>query len=489
MDIYMFLCIVCIIYGMLAFFDYFFHSCMMLPYIEFIKSSGITVKVFRIQWYTTGFNRTIAKYSTKMPSLYRNSFKVGVYVTMALAPIALIMVILSLFTGVSSASTSPSATGVQDIAHLEILLPGVNLPLNEFGYYIIALLICSVVHEAGHGIASVLEEIPVVGFGLHLMFLIPIAYTEIDNDQLQTSKLWKKLKIYSAGIWNNIILAGWAYIALLMMPIILSPMYTTDESIIITQVKLKAPIAGDNGLHIDDIIASINGCPVTSEEDWYRCLSLSITHHPAYCVHEDFVRQNDESIHEAEHQKDGTINCCSSNPTLNCFENFDDDRLPQYICLNIRNTIEHSEHYCQETSCPSHTSCLKPSLANTTTIIHMKRTNRQKDLIYYGHPLDVLRNVEISEFVPKTKHIRSWLADAICLMLKYLTVFSSGLAIVNVVPCYGLDGQFLINAIIANLPMKYFSKNQKETIAFSINLVGTITLFLAILKIIWTTFT
>lgn len=284
-------------------------------------------------------------------------------------------------------------------------------------------------------------------------------------------------------------LAGWCYFLLLLLPIFLTPIYSTKEAVFITKIKKNAPIKGENGLYVGDSVFKINDCNVSNEDEWLYCLTSSILNHPAYCVDESFVHENDESIHETEHQKDGTINCCRQNPALNCFENFDEEKLPQYVCLNIRNTIEHSRNYCIKTnSCPESDTCVKALLSNTSTIIHIKRRNRAKDFVYYGHPYDVLNNVEISQFVPKTKIFSPYLADCISLLLKYLIVFSSGLAIVNVIPCYGLDGQLLINAIITNLPSRYFSKMKKEVLSITINLIGSITLFLIIIKVIWTTF-
>lgn len=314
--------------------------------------------------------------------------------------------------------------------------------------------------------------------------MIPVAFTEIDLDHLQSGKLMKKLKIYSAGIWNNILLAGLSYVVLLLLPLFLKPIYETN-SVFITKIKSTAPVKGDNGLYVGDTITQVNGCDVANEDDWLRCLSESIAHHPAYCVSEEFVHDNEESIHEMEHQKDGSVTCCPSNPALNCFENFDVERLPQFICLNIRNTVEHAENYCHKSPCPQHTSCLKAILSNASTIIHMKRKNRAKDLVYFGHPLDVLRNVEVSGFAPKTKLFEPWFGDAIALILKYLAVFSSGLALVNVLPCYGLDGQYIVTAVVGSLPL---NKARKELISNSINLIGTAILFLTTFKIFYKIF-
>lgn len=495
MEIFVFLGVTCAIYGMLLFFDMFFKNCMMLPYLDFLKNTGITIHFFRLQFHTAGFNRFLLKWSTKMPSMYKNSFKLGCYVTMLLFPVAMCLLIASIFSGspnsnVETENVHQSAiSSSHEVARLEILLPGVNLPLDQIGYYIIALFICSVVHEAGHGIVAVLEDVPVLGFGLQVMFIIPVAYTNIDTDHFMSARLWKKLKIYSAGIYNNFLLAAVCYVLLLVLPFLFIPIYNTNEAVFVTNIKPKAPIRGENGLYVGDSVSKINGKNVKNEEDWARFLIDTITHLPSYCVSEEFVHDNEESIHEVEHQKDGSVSCCPPNPALNCFENFDEERLPQYICLNIRNTVEHSKTYCsKDEPCPDHTSCVKPILSNASTIIHIKRKNRVKDFVYYGHPYDVLRNVKISDFTPKTRFFEPWFGDAIALILKYLIVFSSGLAIVNVIPCYGLDGQFLINALITSLPSTHFNKSRKDLISFAINFISTATLFLAILKVIYTNF-
>lgn len=329
------------------------------------------------------------------------------------------------------------------------------------------------------------------GFGLHLIFILPIAYTQIDTEHLQSARLWKKLKTLSAGIWNNLLLTAFCYILFLLLPIFLYPLYSVNEAVFITNIKKNAPIKGEKGLYIGDSINMINACEVNNEDNFYDCLAESLLHHPAYCVDEEFVHENDESIHEIQHHKDGIV-CCPSNPSLNCFENFDEERLPQYVCMQIRKTVEHAKYYCHKgNACPDERmSCVKPILPNTSTIIHIKRKNRSIDFVYYGQPADIVMNVEISNYTPKTKVFEPCIANALALMLKYLIVFSSGLALVNMIPAYGLDGQFLVNTILSDcLPARYFSKTKKELISFTVNLSGTIVLFLAVFKILLRTFT
>jgi S2P endopeptidase len=327
----------------------------------------------------------------------------------------------------------------------------------------------------------------VAGFGLQLIFILPIAYTQIDTDHLQSTTALKKLKIFSAGIWNNLILAALCYILLLLLPFILAPIYNTRESVFITNIKPNAPIRGENGLYVGDSIYKINNCDVTNEDEWMDCLSDTLHHRPAYCVKEDFVHENDESIHEIEHHKDGLVTCCrKNNPAMNCFESFDEERMPQFVCLNIRNAIEHSSAYCNKgKACAEHLSCVQPILPNTSTIIHIKRKNRAKDFVYYGHPVDLLSTTEISQFVPKTKLIEPHFGDSLALMLKYLIVFSSGLAICNILPSFGLDGYLIVNALIS--AVSFVDKSKKELISLTINCIGTVILFLSVIRIIFAT--
>jgi S2P endopeptidase len=46
------------------------------------------------------------------------------------------------------------------------------------------LLICSVVHEMGHAITSVAEDVTVVGSGVFVFLFLPAAYVDISTIEL-----------------------------------------------------------------------------------------------------------------------------------------------------------------------------------------------------------------------------------------------------------------------------------------------------------------
>lgn len=460
---------------------------MHYPYDAFLRGTGLTVRFMRLSWYTTAFNRSIVKWTSSCPKLMSFSFNCGVYLSIILLPVSIFLLLFSamhISDGVQSEKISNNFRNVK----VEVLLPGLNLPLDEIGFYIVALSLSSILHELGHAMSAVIEDVPIIGFGFEFWFIIPIAFTELGTEQINSLKMWKKLRVLCAGIWHNILLAIIGYLILYFIPIIFVPFYSTDESVVISHVNIKSPVYGLRGLQPNDIITNINDCKVYNSETWFACLHETISNHPAYCLSTDFVHQNDESI-QIIRKNDGVIDCCDSkNLVAACFEYISDYgelEVPEHMCLNIRKTIEHSNRYCHTSrKCDQNLFCITPQMNNATTIIHIKRLD-QKDMIYMGHPYDVTSNVKISNFVPKSNLWNPAFADFICTLLKYIVVFSLGLALINVIPCFGLDGQHIISTTINQLFKTRLHKKQREIFSLSVTVFGSILLFLSMIKTLW----
>ncbi|XP_039437742.1 membrane-bound transcription factor site-2 protease-like [Culex pipiens pallens] len=498
MEFLVFLGVVVAVYGVLLFFDNFFKSCMHHPYEAFLRGTGLTVKFLRLQWHTTALNRSIVKWSTAYPKLLDLSFGLGVYISIILMPLASFLIIASTFHTKSGhggkgseGAGSNGVAGVKESVSLDLLIPGVNLPLNEIGYYVAALAINSVVHELGHGLAAVLEDIPIKGFGFHVMLIIPMAYTQLDSDQLNGLRTWKRLKVLCAGIWHNLVLAACAYLLFMATPAMLSAVYRVNDAVMVTGIKDGSPLLGTRGLEQGDIITSINSCDIRNEGSWYGCLLETLHSQPSYCISPDFVHLNDESV-PISHKSDGLIECCNAeNKASNCFEymediNAEDVALPQHMCLNIRKVVENSFAYCHhQPTCPEG-HCFKPMINNFTTIMQIRR-DRKPDVIYIGHPADLTRTIRISQFVPKTGLFQPGFADAIQLLLKYVTVFALGLAVINVIPCFGFDGQHIVATLLANglVTSRVPQKSKRDVIALCVNIVGTLFVFILLTKVFW----
>jgi len=372
----------------------------------------------------------------------------------------------------------------------EIMLPGVNLPIDEIGYYIAALALSSVTHELGHGIAAVLEDVPVTGFGIYIFLIFPIAYTELGADQMNSLRIWRKLRVMCAGIWHNVTLSVVFYTIFLSLSTIFTPLYNVNIGVSITNIKSDSKLVGEKGLQANDVITHINDCQVKDIDSWYGCLIESIRQQPAYCISNDFVLNHDESI-PVFHSNEGLTECCDRKNFKNlCFEYISESyygvlELPQFMCLNARNVIENSLEYCHKSIKCFESFCIKPIVNNATTVIHLKRLIG-KDVLYVGHPADLSRTIKVSDFVAKTKMFPASFIDAIANQIKYVVVFSFGLAVVNVIPCFALDGQFIVSAITHHLLRSAVPKrNKRDLIAFVITCVGSVFFVLAMLKVIW----
>lgn len=119
-------------------------------------------------------------------------------------------------------------------------LPGVDVPFNEIGYYIVTLAICSIVHELGHALAAAREDVQLFGLGMLIIFIIPIAYVHLSNEQLVSLPLRNQLRVTCAGIWHNIILATVAAAILVFSTWLWSPLYNLGSGV---YVKTILPVS------------------------------------------------------------------------------------------------------------------------------------------------------------------------------------------------------------------------------------------------------
>lgn len=88
-----------------------------------------------------------------------------------------------------------------------LLLPGITIGLQSLPFFLIALAIVMITHEAAHGIASRLENIEIQSAGILMVFLLFGAFVEPDEDQLNRARLASKARVYGAGSLVNLLTA------------------------------------------------------------------------------------------------------------------------------------------------------------------------------------------------------------------------------------------------------------------------------------------
>lgn len=114
-------------------------------------------------------------------------------------------------------------------------------------------------------------------------------------------------------------------------------------------------------------------------------------------------------------------------------------------------------------------------------VVQIKRSNG-KDVLFIGHPGDIYKTTDVSEWLPKYYFLSPVVPEFLTDLFKYITVLSAGQAIINVIPCFWFDGQYITTIIVHKLlkyKIDYLSK--RDLVSFTITCIGTFTLFVNIL--------
>ena len=185
----------------------------------------------------------------------------------AVAAISALFVFSLFFSLRYTLQVRPEPTGIYAPQNL-LLIPGLNEFVPGTVAVWLALVITLVVHEFGHGILSRVEGIKVKAAGL-LVAVVPIgAFVEPDEEELEKAPRWSKMRMYGAGISNNIVFGLLAFF------------------LMITLFGLAVPIAMPvvNGVYKDypaynasiepgAVVLAVNGTPVESRENVARLLA------------------------------------------------------------------------------------------------------------------------------------------------------------------------------------------------------------------------
>jgi len=146
--------------------------------------------------------------------------------------------------------------------HNLLAIPGVNdfLPLSLA--VLIGLFVTLVVHEFGHAILCRVEDIQVKSMGL-LVAVIPIgAFVEPDEEGVNKASRSSRIRMYGAGITNNIVVGLVCFAAIVVLMGMAAPLSTP----MIQGVYVDSP-AYQAGISPNSVIYAVNGFTVESVTD------------------------------------------------------------------------------------------------------------------------------------------------------------------------------------------------------------------------------
>jgi membrane-associated protease RseP (regulator of RpoE activity) len=219
-----------------------------------IKKENIIVRPFFLMIKTTLLNDWIKRLASVKKKIVTNLLNIGIIVGASQMAFIIYFLLRNLDLLFQRAE---QATG------FVLLLPGLTISWGTLPYIIIVLFITLATHELAHGIAALIDKVPLKSAGIFLAIVMPGGFVEIDEDVLNKSKIMTKLRVFAAGSFANI--AVWALIMILLtnFAITISPFYNSESSgVLITGLVENGP-AQLEGLRNGDVIFALNGTKIT----------------------------------------------------------------------------------------------------------------------------------------------------------------------------------------------------------------------------------
>ncbi|KAK6740184.1 hypothetical protein RB195_008573 [Necator americanus] len=390
------------------------------------------------------------------------------------------------------------------------IIPGVNLPWSHIPVFMVVLAAAAIIHELGHSSAAKTYNVRVNGFGLFLLGLYPGAFTDIDPESLRRSHPRHRLEVFGGGIWHNIVLAGVAYLMFLWTPYFLSPFFSQGNGVTVTGVDSRSGLYGAGGLSAGNVVVSIDDCAIRKQEDWRECVRHLEKEKHGQCVPRSTV---EASLATKTSISLDELHCCDDFTNIThahmCFETMLDITTKQFVTkaysLNkvlrvgsvepaqevIREKRKRSKRFSclsaqyvtSQPSCSNTTSCAKnaegdervcvfPALFNGTQLARITVKNHQRPVLYVGDLDELITYVRIDPLVARLSWIPHYWAESVELVPKYLFTLSLALGLLNSVPCYALDGQYIVITCV-NWAFKMFARRRRQQLISLILTLGT----------------
>ncbi|GMS88246.1 hypothetical protein PENTCL1PPCAC_10421, partial [Pristionchus entomophagus] len=509
--------------------DYFLRLNNYRPYLDLADKYGLHVSLFQLRFYTSR-SRDV-DHLLQSPRAYVDFFySIGALVAV-IAQVGITIYLSSLFfTDLGSFFSSPASPSPSSLPPLPLsqpapsivddvsrpqqgglvpIVPGVNLPIDQIPVFMVVLIVCAVIHELGHAWCARSKGVAVNGFGIFILGIYPGAFTDIDTNSLQRASPWHRIQIYSAGVWHNLVMAVVAYLLYANSAALLSPIYTTHHGIMITDVNPSSGLYGAGGLQFGDVVTAIDDCEVRSSTSWTSCIRYRQHAIDGKCVSAVKVQAGTSSPTDMSASE---IHCCP-NATVShiCFEtnvlaprtNHTDpvtkaaplvelaggvivvgrkeeyEQREIYTCLHARETLEGQSCNTTESCGVRGHRCVYPALFNGTRLVSLAVQGKQRPVIFVGSFAELKYLVEFTDLTPRFPSLfPSFFSPALLPVIvdqlsKYMLAFSLALGLLNALPCFALDGQFIVYTVIHTYLRTRLPKKRRSTMIRLLLCYGT----------------
>jgi len=398
-------------------------------------------------FYTSSFNRYFHSIARRLTSIWKLWFNTGVVValiTSFCATLTLIVLPFRTFRQFSQRSTTH-----RDELTLQPLIPGVNLPIEQLGHFLCALIVSTVFHEIGHAIAAATEHVRINGCGGFVYFVYPGAYVDLNEEQIEMLSRFQQLRIFCAGIFHNIVLVFLSFVILLVHPVFLRTFYIEVANV--HHVAQNSPLS--HLLPLNTRISSIDDCQVKTGADWIECLRSIQRRHPletpGFCLSSTQIEVLSTRL---QSNQNTSFDCCENQSSKNyCFLYQTSSNERNGVCAEVRKLLDFPSCFAtSDCSKIDRSVCLQPfSSDNQTRLIQIGHSEGPK-VLFVGSIEELARTVSIQSFQSTSFFFPNFFVTDFPLFIQYVAAISFALAFFNAIPCHAFDGQFILSSVVEN---------------------------------------
>lgn len=149
-----------------------------------------------------------------------------------------------------------------------LAVPGLS-PIFPLGWGVLALVICLVIHEFGHGIQARAHGMRIRNFGLLMIGPIPAgAFAEPEYSEISNSPRRERQRMFAAGPATNLFAA---FFLMILLGQVAGQFVAADSGVHSSQI-IKESAADDAGLQAWDTIIAINESEISDAEDFIEVM-------------------------------------------------------------------------------------------------------------------------------------------------------------------------------------------------------------------------
>jgi len=217
---------------------------------------------------------------------FRGSRSARVFFTLGIPVMAASMVIFYLFVyivGIDFVARyirASSYGGETPSPPLVPIIPGLTITGMDIVYLLIAIGVSVTLHELGHAIAAKAEHLRLKSYGAGLFLFMPLAFVELEEEEILRSRRLTAGRILSGGVLMNMVLFV-IFAGAMILALMLAPLAGVSQGVIVDSIE-KGSLADRSGISPGLLIQSINGTPIRSIEDFMRYRAYIASREPVY---------------------------------------------------------------------------------------------------------------------------------------------------------------------------------------------------------------